>query len=1132
MEQDKSSIFTVDDKITSVEVELIRAVEAGRDFASSADDLNGDQIRGGLIRAMMIGAALKHHPDADAKSGPRAVRVTAHGIRIVPAPLQKGNDKRTKRAKPAAADGPLLRIAGELNLAGLAAPGGGYLPPLQFNRCAFERPITLSGTHLESLTLIESRFSALHAEQARINGKVTLQACRPRHDPTDPGERYFATHDLAAHKDGSRGYSLRTPPRQTTVNQECGCPLCASPGEGEAGNCSLCCVVNLNSAAIDGSLEIKDSYLRAPELIARTYSTPRIWDNSAACFDGLQVRDRVIIGRTTFIGRLSFVSAEIGDDVWISGGKIFASAESRSIDFQLATIGGILAFQAKMPTPAEEKEGIRAFPVVVLGQISAIGLDAGEVWIGEGFYFAHDPQKRGAFSTINFSKADTRGSFKIGAYYDYHVPDPGRLTAGAKIHGEICLQAATIGKNLNVHGADPDDIAEILHLDHAFFHNFGVVRNEPPYLKLSGHGLKVDRRVYISHGCFRDTAKCPAAANAAGAPLTGPKDRQPAAIDLWKSTIGIGFRIGEQCSCSGALRLNSCVIGREVIIGCRLIEAGPVESAPEGEAKDAIPYLVDISESTIKGHLKIGRHVPRAPAVAGIPDGAQTAVTIMGGLNLESANIQGSILLGHVSFDLQAFALPDVSPGHCLGTGRGSAMEEKRIALNLRDCACGSDLDVHSLRWQLPRLAPHEICAANDPPRGIDRLRGPRQARRFQSIAGSSFALIDLRGLHCGLLVDGFGAEWGLVYRLRLRLAGIKIGEVEPASHKAPHASTARSASTELRPDLARLRWLAHQNCRQRVVNETATAGDPCAPVPVSLLERYFCAREDDFVPQAYDVFSTAYRRAGENRTAEHILVERKNIENALRFQRLWGKWRAGFWTWKSYRLPLLAAVTAIMWTLAWRVGLVPGHSKSLMIATAAVAGTILAWPILVALFQMIFRWGFRYGLSVQSALMVFAGFILIGWGAVYWARNGGWQPVDDWSKQAPRRILRSEIALVLDVPYEPGDDPYEPGDKSVNASRAAPRDAGTRAFRPAAYARPSPCNLDVNSLLYAIDLFIPLMDLDQERRCTVRDAAAAGSDDYAGWRFAKAIYELLGWLVTSLVILTITGVLRRDLES
>lgn len=99
-------------------------------------------------------------------------------------------------------------------------------------------------------------------------------------------------------------------------------------------------------------------------------------------------------------------------------------------------------------------------------------------------------------------------------------------------------------------------------------------------------------------------------------------------------------------------------------------------------------------------------------------------------------------------------------------------------------------------------------------------------------------------------------------------------------------------------------------------------------------------------------------------------------------------------------------------------------------------------------------------------------------------------------------------------------------------------------------FAEASPCNLNVSSLLYAMDLFIPLIDLDQRRHCTIRDRPPKGvrddlrlaspdkkdpfgnaDDPYFTWRLLKTIYNILGWIVSSLVILSLSGVLRRDLE-
>lgn len=75
----------------------------------------------------------------------------------------------------------------------------------------------------------------------------------------------------------------------------------------------------------------------------------------------------------------------------------------------------------------------------------------------------------------------------------------------------------------------------------------------------------------------------------------------------------------------------------------------------------------------------------------------------------------------------------------------------------------------------------------------------------------------------------------------------------------------------------------------------------------------------------------------------------------------------------------------------------------------------------------------------------------------------------------------------------------------------------------PDAYAE-APCGREVSTWVYAADLFIPLVEFGHERRCRITTTERGD-----GWRILKALYQLAGWIIISLAILTFTGVLRRS---
>jgi hypothetical protein len=69
-------------------------------------------------------------------------------------------------------------------------------------------------------------------------------------------------------------------------------------------------------------------------------------------------------------------------------------------------------------------------------------------------------------------------------------------------------------------------------------------------------------------------------------------------------------------------------------------------------------------------------------------------------------------------------------------------------------------------------------------------------------------------------------------------------------------------------------------------------------------------------------------------------------------------------------------------------------------------------------------------------------------------------------------------------------------------------------------------CGDQIEPALYAMDVFVPLLDLKQESKCTI-----SAEHGVWPWRIAKSLYAILGWIVTSALILTVSGIVRRQVE-
>lgn len=169
----------------------------------------------------------------------------------------------------------------------------------------------------------------------------------------------------------------------------------------------------------------------------------------------------------------------------------------------------------------------------------------------------------------------------------------------------------------------------------------------------------------------------------------------------------------------------------------------------------------------------------------------------------------------------------------------------------------------------------------------------------------------------------------------------------------------------------------------------------------------------------------------------------------------------------------------------------------------AGIAANIFEW--LWRRFNFAINWLYRltfdFGLSAKRGIATFALLVAIGGATVKALNTPGLAP--------PVMVLATTPVQTLLVPDPP------PTTSGWGVKPATPvQGTGTVVTELA-------CGRAINPWLYAADVFIPLLDLKQEDQCGVNDSANP-------WRIAKALYAALGWIVTSLLILTITGTLRR----
>lgn len=164
----------------------------------------------------------------------------------------------------------------------------------------------------------------------------------------------------------------------------------------------------------------------------------------------------------------------------------------------------------------------------------------------------------------------------------------------------------------------------------------------------------------------------------------------------------------------------------------------------------------------------------------------------------------------------------------------------------------------------------------------------------------------------------------------------------------------------------------------------------------------------------------------------------------------------------------------------------------------------------------------FQYGLFWRNALFTTGLYLLVGTVAFDVANHGVLRvPMGSPGSSAPawNQGLAMPMAPVLVVDSRPVSDLAV-----LHEGRDVP--AIMRPDPHSAVAQELPCGDQVESMVFALDLMVPMLDLNQEGKCQV-----SGRSGAFAWRVFSALYAVVGAYVTSMLILTISGVLRRTVE-
>ncbi|MEA3010308.1 MAG: hypothetical protein QOJ91_2000 [Sphingomonadales bacterium] len=350
--------------------------------------------------------------------------------------------------------------------------------------------------------------------------------------------------------------------------------------------------------------------------------------------------------------------------------------------------------------------------------------------------------------------------------------------------------------------------------------------------------------------------------------------------------------------------------------------------------------------------------------------------------------------------------------------------------------------------------------------------------------------VIDLRGADCRSFNDMQGLAWnwlGPQRRWRLLLDGISFVQFEEIDPKSRSRREPARLSSRTLPKPVVVEPEPPREARRRRIKMLLAFVD-ADPIR-GWRGIAVAAANPSYSPQPFQTFARAYTQSGNHFLAVEIVKVQRRLQwtrSAVDIQESIGRrWR---------RIVSRAAIHAVVLGLAaaaamaWR-GAGPVASFATGAATAVglwtfFVGVALGWPRILIWVGRLFDFAYGFGLKPRRALVT-AGLCLCV-GIIVINATDSIRPV---SRSAPSA--------------------------EIGATRTQSAVEG--------------CNVVTDSVIdraiYAVDVFVPLVEFRQECAFTINERA---------WllRLLKTLYAALGWLVVSLTLLTFSGVLRRDMQA